>query len=133
MKKLLIAGTIVSLAALTLATTIGHDYLLEGFASNDIILQAVRIALIGLLAALLLSSPPRSIQFRTILGVVSAALGFGVAFMLERYTLGFLDFAMFVEVAIIFALESVESTAVENTVSTKDSAAYRTQNEKVLI
>lgn len=132
MKKLLIAGTIASLAALTLATSVGQDHLLAAFASNDIMLQVVRGALIVLLAGLLLSSPPRSLHFRTILGVVSAALTFSVVLMLERYTIGLIDAILFVEVAIIFALESIESPAVKRA-GTKIPVVYRPQNEKILI
>ena len=133
MKKLLIAGTIASLAALTIATSVGHDDLLAAFASSDIIMQGVRVALISLLASLLITSPPRSIHFRTILGVVSAALSFSVVFMLERYTIGFIDAMFFVEVAIIFALESIETTEVVKPVKAKGPVVYSAINEKILI
>ena len=133
MKKLLIAGTIASLATLTIATSVGHDSLLAAFASNDIIMQGVRIALIGLLAALLITSPPRSLHFRTILGAVSAALSFGVVLMLERYAIGFLDAVFFIEVAIIFALESIETTEVVKPAKAKGPVVYSATGEKILI
>ena len=133
MKKLLIAGTIASLATLTIATSVGHDNLLAAFASNDIIMQGVRIALIGLLAALLITSPPRSLRFRTILGAVSAALSFGVVLMLERYAIGFLDAIFFIEVAIIFALESLETTVVVKPAKAKGPVVYSAISEKILI
>ena len=133
MKKLLIAGTIASLAALTIATSVGNDQLLEAFASDDIIMQFVRGGLIVLLAGLLISSPPRSIHFRTILGAVSAALSFGVVLMLERYAIGFLDATFFIEVAIIFALESLETTEVVKPAKAKGPVVYSATSEKILI
>ncbi len=133
MKKILIAATVALLAAITVATSVGQDHLLAAFASNDIILQIVRVVLIVLLAGLLLSSPPRSMHFRTILGVVSGLLTLSVLVMLERYAIRLLDAALFVEVAIIFALESIESPEAAKRAGTKIPVVYRPQKEKITI
>lgn len=109
MKRFIIAGTIALLAAVTVGTAISQDSLLEVFAANDMLSQLIRVGLIGLLVTLLVTSPPRSMEFRTSLAVISACLTFGVALMLSNYQVAMLDAVLFVEVAIIFALEAIES------------------------
>ena len=109
MKRIIIAGTIAFLAAIALSTTFVHDTLLQAFIASDPLAQGVRVALIGLLTVLFFTSPPRSLEFRTALGFASGVLGIGVAIMLSQYSMGIMDALLFTEVAIIFALEALES------------------------
>ena len=133
MKRVIIAGTIVLLIAIIVTTALGQDGLLQAFISGDPVSQGVRVVLIGLLGALLLSSPPRSIEFRSALGVASAFLTFGVAIMLSQYYMAALDALLFVEVAIIFALEAIESPVLAKGTGKKIPVVYRPQNEKIRI
>jgi len=132
MKRLLIAGTIAFLAAIMVSTAVGQDSLLQAFTSSDAASQVIRLALIGLLASLLFVKPPRSIQFRTALSIASAALTFGVTIMLSQYQVAPLDALLFIEAAIIFALEAMESP-VSLKVGKKIPVVYRPQNEKIVI
>lgn len=124
MKRFIIAGTIALLAAITVGTTLWHDTLLQAFASSDLLLQGVRVALIGLLVGLLLTSPPRSIEFRIVLAAMSIVLGLGALSTLLQYSLPLLDSLVFIEIAIIFAIEAIEApeavrTAVKKAVPAK--------------
>ena len=57
---------------------------------------------------LLITDPPRSLLFRSILGV-SACVIFGIAtYSLFTYQLGFIDSVLYMEVAIILGLEALE-------------------------
>ncbi|MES2630680.1 MAG: hypothetical protein V4611_01865 [Patescibacteria group bacterium] len=120
MKRIIIAGTIALLVAVIVTATIGQDGLLQVFISNDAVSQAVRVVLIGLLATLLLSSQPRSIEFRSALSVASAILSVGVAITLSQNYMAALDALIYIEIAIIFALESIESPVLaRNATKTK--------------
>lgn len=112
MKRILIAGTIALLTTVFLGSMFQVEHTLLALTSASVEYQVVRVALIGLLAALLIWSPPRSQDFRMILGSVSAVLTFGTAMMLSNYQIGLFDALIFIEVAIIFAIESVEASVL---------------------
>lgn len=133
MKRVIIAGTIALLIAIIATTALGQDGLLQAFISNDPVSQGVRVVLIGLLASLLLTSPPRSLEFRSALSAASAALTFGVAIMLSQFYIAALDALLFVQVAIIFALEAIESPAPAKAAAKKIRVVYRPQNEKIRV
>lgn len=60
------------------------------------------------LVFLLITDPPRSLLFRSLLGV-SACIIFGIAtYSFFTYQLGFIDSVLYVEVAIILGLEALE-------------------------
>lgn len=132
MKRIIIAGTVALLIATVIGTGIIKDEILQAFASSDVFSQLIRVVLIGLLTVLLITNPPRSLHFRTGLGIASALLTLGVAVMLSQYGMALLDALVFVEVAIIFALEAFESP-VFTTDEKKVQGTYQTQKKKVAI
>jgi len=109
MKRIIIVGTMALLAFVTAWTAFGHDILFPAFAGSDMISQFIRLALIGLLGCLLIIPPPRSMELRTVLALVSAGLTFGVTIMLSQYYMAMLDAVLYVEVAIILAIEAIEA------------------------
>lgn len=133
MKRIIIAATIALLMAITLFTAFIQDNLLQAFTAADPLSQGVRVLIIGLLATLLLTSPPRSNEFRLLLSIASAALMVGVAILLPQNQMPLLDAVLFVEVAIILMLESVESPVLAKTTGKKIPVIYRPQNEKIRI
>ncbi len=133
MRRIIIAGTIAFLIAIMTMTSMGQDGLLQAFVSNDLVFQGVRLGLIGLLITLLVTSPPRSLEFRSFLYMASAALTFSVVFMLSEYTMAVLDALLFVEVAIIFALEAIESPALAKGMAKKIPVKYDKQSMKIRI
>lgn len=108
MKRLIIIATIAFLVGIGISTATIQDPVLQAFASGDIASQVVRVLLIGLLTSFLFIEPPRSIHFRAFLGVASVALAVGVCTMMFKYIMAPLDAVMYVEVAIIFAIEALE-------------------------
>ena len=133
MKKILIAGTVALLGATTLYAALGHDNLLPALISIDPLSQLIRVAVIGLLVGLLLTSPPRSIHFRTALGIASALLSFGVAVLLSQYAMAPFDALIFTEVAILFALESLEAPVLSQVVEKSSVKTYVPKNKKLAI
>lgn len=131
MKRIIIAGTIAFLAAIVLTSAFGQDGFLQAFIATDIVSQVVRVVLIGLLVALLVLSRPRSLEFRSALYMASAALTFGVVIMLSQFYIAALDAVLFVEVAIIFALEAIESPASIKGAAKKIPVVYLPQKEKI--
>lgn len=125
MKRTIIAGTIVLLGAVFVGSFIGLDHTLLVLTSPSIEFQVVRIALVALMAMLLASNPPRSIDFRTVLGAVSAVLSLGTAVMLVNYQIGIFDAILFLQVAVIFALEAAETQALVKRPVKKIPVAYR--------
>lgn len=109
MKRTLIAGTIALLAVVLLGSMFFTNEFTAALMVSSFGLQLVRVGLIIILAALLIWSPPRSLEFRIILGGVAAGLFLAGGVMLFDYRLGFIDSIIFIEVAIIFALEALET------------------------
>lgn len=109
MKRVIIAGTIAFLIVIIFSTMFTQDSLLQAFASSDILHQIVRVGMIGLLITLLLTAQPRSTRLRAILGGASVFLTIGAVSLLTEYFIGILDALLFIEVAVIFAIEALES------------------------
>lgn len=109
MKRVIIAGTIAFLIVIILNKMFTQDSLLQLFASSDPVLQIVRVGIIGLLLTLLLIAQPRSIYLRVMLGGASVFLAIGSVSLLLHYLIGMLDVVVFIQVAIIFAIEALES------------------------
>lgn len=133
MKRVIIAGTIALLIAIIVITSLGQDGLLQAFIANDPISQGVRVVLIGLLATFLFTAQPRSIEFRTVLSAASAMLTFGVAILLSQNSMAALDAVLFVEVAIIFALEAIEAPVRKKGAGKKIQVVYYPKKEKIQI
>lgn len=133
MKRLIIAGTIALLLTIIIGSTIGQDSLIQALVSNDPLSHIVRFIIVGLLAGLLFTAPPRSIDFRTALMIASGMLTIGVAVMLSQFYIAPLDAILFVEVAIIFALEAIESPMIAKRPGKKIPVDYRPQRQKISI
>jgi peptidoglycan/LPS O-acetylase OafA/YrhL len=107
----LVIGTISLLGFMITGQQLTGDSFLSELWSSAIEYQAIRVGLIALLFGLLLSAPPRSMRFRMVLSVVSVALLCGSAVILLGYQMKMLDAVVFIELAIIFAIEALESPA----------------------
>lgn len=132
MKRLIIAGTIALLIAITVGSAVAQDSIIMAFVSNDPLSQGVRVVLIGLLASLLFTSAPRNIDFRTALMVASACLTFGVSILFSQFYMAAGDALIFIEVAIILALEGLEAPVTFKP-GKKIAITYMPQNEKISI
>jgi predicted membrane protein len=72
----------------------------------------MRAALIVVLVMLLVTTPPRSVHFRTFLAAFSSALFIGTIVLSYGYVIELLDAIVFIEVAIICMIEAVEANPV---------------------
>lgn len=109
MKKSIILGTVVLLVAVTVAIQAGVSHPLLLITEQSIGYQIIRMTLVGLLLALVLTSPPRSLYFRVILGVFAVALFVGPLAMMLTYQISIVDSLLFNLIAIIFAIEAIEA------------------------
>lgn len=110
MKRLLIAGTIILTTALLLGGIYYPDDPFMWLASTSTNFEVIRAGLIALLAVLFFADPPRAIFFRVILAACASVLVIGTLWMLSTYTMYLIDAIMFVEIAIIFGVEALESS-----------------------
>lgn len=110
MKKILIATTIGLLCAVFLSSQNTGDAMTGWLVSESAEYQVIRIAVIGLLFGLLFSKPPRQVWFRSLIGVSGAMLAVSSFVMMMSYQMHILDMMLFVEVAIILIMETLEDT-----------------------
>lgn len=109
MKKLLIVGTILLTGALLVSGVFYPDYPLMWLASTSADYSVVRGVLIAILAVLLFSNPPRAVYFRIFLAACAGVLGIATIGLLLTYNMNLIDAIVFMEIAIIFAIEALES------------------------
>lgn len=108
--KLLIGLTLVLVSILLIGGLYYPGTLLMGFAGTTAAYAFIRGAIILLLLGLLVTQPPRSRLFRAMLGTWSVALAVLAGQLLLTYQIYLLDAVMFVEIAIIFAVEALETS-----------------------
>lgn len=110
MKHLIIAGTIALIAAMLIGLHINSDALFSELGSSTLEYDIIRVTLIATLLGLVFSRPPRSTSFRALLSVMGAILVTSAAVMLLHYQMRLLDAVVFIQVAIIFAIEAAEAS-----------------------
>lgn len=113
LKNVLIVATTLLISAMLYDSLYQVDAPLMWLASTHVSYVYIRSILIALLVALLVSSPPRSLHFRLLLGIVAATLLGGVTWLTAAYVIGFLDAVIFAEVAVIFMIEALEIDTVK--------------------
>ena len=106
--KPLIASVLLFVLALMYGGIYHSSSFLMSFVDASLSYMVLRGGVAALLVVLLLSKPPRSYLVRMVVGMASvivAALSIG---MLYSYEVRVFDAVVFLEVAIIFALEALE-------------------------
>lgn len=122
--KTLIAITLLAVAGLIGGSVYYPDTFWMSFAASDPSLLAIRTGVAALLVALLVTTPPRSKELRAVIGAGSLILVVVATQQLFAYHLGLFDALVFMEVAIIFAIEALE-TRTRIPVRQKDSPAKK--------
>lgn len=117
--KMLIGWTLVFVSVLLIGGLYYPQSLLMAFAGTGTAYLVVRVAVMLLLIGLLVTNPPRSHLFRTMLGVWAVALSVLAAQLLLTYQLHLLDAIVFIEVAIIFGVEALEMSKAGKPVTRK--------------
>jgi hypothetical protein len=119
-KRLLIVATGILVSAMLFDGLYQKDSPLMWLASTDVNYAYMRVALIAVLIALFVSSPPRSVNFRLFLAVFAAALFGSTVWLSATYEINALDAIIFTEISIIFMIEALEANP--------ESASYLDQN-----
>lgn len=117
------------LLILVIALLIGGIYYPGSFmmslAGTDTLYSLIRGAIVVLLIGLLVTNPPRSYVLRAIIGVWSVLLAATSVQLLYSYRVNILDAIVFIEIAIIFAIEALETRRRTIPVSKKHSPARK--------
>jgi hypothetical protein len=111
-KRLLIIATIFLVGVMLFDGLYHKDAPLMWLASTSPDYAYIRTILVIVLAALFVSSPPRSHRFRLFLGGFATALFGGTLGLSMSYAINLLDAVVFTEVAIIFMIEALEADLV---------------------
>lgn len=119
MKKLLIVGTILLTGTLLVSGTYFPDFPLLWMAGNSIVIELVRATMIVILSVLLFSNPPRSLYLRYSIGAISLLLCATTAALMLHYKISPVDAVLFLEIAVIFGIEALESPSAFAVSSTK--------------
>ena len=106
--KTLIGLTLVFVVTLLISGLMYPDSLLMAFAGVGVTFTVLRAVMIALLVGILLTNPPRSHLFRTMIGVWAVALAVTAGQLLMNYQIHMLDAVLFIEVAIILGAEALE-------------------------
>lgn len=123
--KFLIASTLVFVSALL----IGGIYFPGSFAmylaSTAMTFTVLRAVVAVLLIGLLFTNPPRSLALRSIVGFTSVFLFVMNAYLVMNFQMFLLDAVVFLQVAILFGIEALESRRTVIPVREKRTAAHK--------
>lgn len=122
--KWLIASTLVVVMALMAGGVYYPDALVMSMADTSLYFTLIRGVIVVLLLSLLLTKPPRSQALRLVIGLWSALLATVSLQGFIDYRIQLFDALIFLEVAVIFAVEALE-TRVTIPVSKKPSQRHR--------
>lgn len=106
--KWLIGSTLLVVLALFAGGIYIPDTLIMSMADTTPLYAFLRGIAAILLIALLITSPPRSATLRTTIAVSSAVLAFLTIVLTFNYQIHLLDAVVFLETALIFAIEALE-------------------------
>lgn len=107
--RILIGSTLLFVLVLILGGIYYPGSLAMNFADTSLVYTYLRVVIAILLVVLLVFPPPRSHAIRTVIGAWSIILGVLSFQLLFSYQMYLLDAIVFIEVAIIFAVEALET------------------------
>lgn len=111
--KLLIGSALLLVLAMLAGGIYFPQTALMSMADTSTAFMALRIAIAGVLVVLLVTRPPRSYGVRRAVGVLSVALGALSVSLLLQYEVRILDALVFLEVAILLAIEALEVRTID--------------------
>lgn len=111
-KKLIIALILVIIGS-GIVSVSDVDPLLNAFIADGIVYTAFRMIAVALLVVLLVKNPPRSPAIRGLLAVGSAVLVSALIYQFMTSQIYLVDTFVFLELAIIFCIESLETYEVK--------------------
>lgn len=123
--KFLIATTLVFVSALLIGGMYYPDSFAMNLADTTTTFTVLRAVICLMLIGLLFTNPPRSLALRSIVGVGSVFLFVMNAYLVTNFQVFLLDAVVFLEVAIIFGIEALESRRTAIPVRKKPSAIHK--------
>lgn len=115
--------TLIALVAASFALSVsGADPMLEAFLAGGVLTNALRVGILILLVTLLFTNPPRSARVRVLSGIASGVMLIMCLAQLTAFNTYIVDAIVYLELAIIFAIESLE---LKTPVTTNHSFAAR--------
>lgn len=121
--KTLIISTLLFVLLLLTGSIYFPQTFLMSLADTSVTYQVLRAAIVILLVSILVTKPPRSLKLRSMIGAWSFLLAIQAVESLLSYHLRLLDGLVFLEVAIILAIEALETRQIP--VTKKPSPAKR--------
>jgi len=107
-KQLIICGSLLFAAFLFLSGIAASDSFIMGLASDGMMHTVLRgITLLGL-TVILFSKPPRPFAVRVVIGAMSSMILIGSFVAMADYHIGVIDAILYLLVAIVLAIESIE-------------------------
>lgn len=110
-KTLVISTLLFVLLLLAGSAYFPHTFLMS-LADTSVTYMFLRVAIVGLLISILVTKPPRSLMLRGMIGGWSFLLAVQAIDALFSYELRLLDGLVFLEVAIILAIEALETRQI---------------------
>lgn len=132
--KVLTGLTSLLLATLLIAGVMYPESFIMWFADTSTTFAVIRAIALSFLVALLVSKPPRSVIFRSGLGLMALVLAFASISSLYTYEMGIVDAVIFFEMSIIMAIEALElrqkAPAPKKKAASKKVAAKTTKKKR---
>ncbi len=123
--KFLIATTLVLVSALLIGGFYYPNSLVMYLVDTSPILTGLKIAVAVLLFSLLVTNPPRSRALRTTVGGTSVFLFIMTAYLMLTFQMFVLDAVVFLQVAILFGIEALETRRIVIPVREKRTAVHK--------
>lgn len=123
--KFLIATTFMFVTALLVGGLYYQDSFAMNLADTSLNFAVLRAILGVLLIGLLVTNPPRSLPLRSIVGFTSILLVVMSVYLVMNFQMFLLDAVMFLQVAIIFGIEALETRRTVIPVREKRSAVQK--------
>lgn len=123
--KFLIATTFMIVSALLIGGLYYPDSFAMNLADKSLMFAVLRAVLGVLLVGLLVTDPPRSLILRSVIGTTSVLLVIISTYLLLNFQMFLLDAVVFLQVAIIFGIEALETRRIVIPVREKRSAVQK--------
>jgi hypothetical protein len=105
-------GALIALALIAGSVFIPTSFVMV-LASTSLVANIARVFMVALMLALIVTNPPRSEVFRTILGTASFGFGYWALMHTLSGTIQLADSVLYLVAAIAFAIEALEINVVE--------------------
>lgn len=107
-RTVLIGSTLLMVAALLVGGIYYPNDFFMHFAASSPLYTVLRGSIIAILIGLLITDPPRSTAFRTVVASWAALLASLSVNLLITYQVNLFDIVVFIQLAIIFTIEALE-------------------------